>query len=527
MLAELSDELSLLEDPARIAEFTASLSLSEFGAEVCAFVCHLGETGMMTREVSQLGARDYISVADTERFQAWLEVADKRAFTISGSDLFLTESGHDLEYIVPLAINGRIKGVFIAGFEQPCNLTVKLKRKLELAAGLAALNISLRVKNQRAIDASADRAREEQRKFTGAILDTLPVSLYVIDREYKIVAWNRHREVGDQGVPRGVALGSDVFEILSRQPREKMRQEFERAFRTGKIERIEQRTADENGATKHWLISKIPMRDEESGEITHVITVGEDISMRVEAIHAVNRAEKLAAIGRLAAGVVHEINNPLATIAACSESLECRIDEDFIQKFKDGEDFKEYLALIRSETFRCKSITENLLNFSRVKSGNWSTVDVNSVIQSSVRLLEHQKRGSDIQTCLECEEALPLYNGDEGKLQQAIIALATNAIDAMGEGGVLTFRTYSRAKQIVVEVQDTGHGIPTEDLPRIFEPFFTTKEVGKGTGLGLAVCYGIVTEHNGKMSVRSTPGRGTTFSMYLPLNQKESQEQAA
>ena len=103
-----------------------------------------------------------------------------------------------------------------------------------------------------------------------------------------------------------------------------------------------------------------------------------------------------------------------------------------------------------------------------------------------------------------------------GQIQQAVIALATNGIDAMADGGTLTFRVFSKGNRVVIEVEDTGAGIPQENMPKIFEPFFTTKEVGKGTGLGLAVCYGIISEHNGRISVRSTPGKGTTFSIFLP-----------
>ena len=112
---------------------------------------------------------------------------------------------------------------------------------------------------------------------------------------------------------------------------------------------------------------------------------------------------------------------------------------------------------------------------------------------------------------------MPTVNADEGQLQQAIIALATNAIDAMKSGGILTLRAFSDQNRVVVEVQDTGHGIAPEDVSKIFEPFFTTKEVGKGTGLGLAVCYGIISEHGGRLSVRSNVGIGTTFSIFLPI----------
>jgi two-component system NtrC family sensor kinase len=339
----------------------------------------------------------------------------------------------------------------------------------------------------------------------------------VIDRDYRIVTWNRHREIGIQGIPRDSAIGRDVFEVLAKQPQGKLRQEFERAFRSGKIERIEQRTTNESGATVHWLVSKVPMTDKETGEITHVITVGEDVTLRVEAIHAVGRAEKLAAIGRLAAGVVHEINNPLATISACAESLESRVEEGSYGASPDVEDLHEYLGLIRSEAFRCKSITNGLLDFSRMRTGNRFPIDITEVIKSSARLISHQKRGDNIEIKFEIDEDLPMVNADEGQLQQAIIALATNAIDAMNGSGTLTFHAFSRPSQVVIEIQDTGHGIEPEDVSKIFEPFYTTKEVGKGTGLGLAVCYGIITEHGGRLSVRSNVGEGTTFSIFLPL----------
>ncbi len=334
---------------------------------------------------------------------------------------------------------------------------------------------------------------------------------------FKIVTWNRHREIGVQGIPRDSVIGRNVFEVLSKYPQGKLRKEFERAFQTGRIERIEQRTTDDNGTTKHWMVSKIPMRDKETNEITHVITVGEDVTMRVEAIHAAGRAEKLAAIGRLAAGVVHEINNPLATISACSESLESRVSEGVFGESEDVDDLREYLGLIRSEAFRCKSITNGLLDFSRGRTGNRFLIDVSEVLKSSARLVAHQKRGENIKINLEIENTMPTIEADEGQIQQAIIALATNAIDAMSEGGTITFRAFAKNKRVVIEVQDTGIGIAPEELSKIFEPFYTTKEIGKGTGLGLSVCYGIITEHGGRVSVRSNIGVGTTFSIFLPF----------
>ncbi|MDH3495018.1 MAG: ATP-binding protein, partial [Acidobacteriota bacterium] len=288
-----------------------------------------------------------------------------------------------------------------------------------------------------------------------------------------------------------------------------------RAFTTGKIERIEQQTTDDEGATRYWIVSKVPMLNEKS-EVSHVITVGEDVTMRVEAIHAVGRAEKLAAIGRLASGVVHEINNPLATISACAEALESRVEEGAFGDSTELADLKEYLGLIRSEAFRCKSITNGLLDFSRVRTGNRHEVDIAEVLESSARLISHQKRGDNTKITISADDDLPMVFADEGQIQQAIIALATNAIDAMPDGGELKFRATRQRRRVQIDIIDTGIGISREDISKIFEPFFTTKEVGKGTGLGLAVCYGIITDHEGRLSVRSNVGKGTTFTISLP-----------
>jgi two-component system NtrC family sensor kinase len=258
------------------------------------------------------------------------------------------------------------------------------------------------------------------------------------------------------------------------------------------------------------------MTDTDTGEVTHVITIGEDVTVRVDAVQAVSRAEKLAAVGRLAAGVVHEINNPLATIAACAESLEHRIDEGAFDGSDAADDLAEYLGLIKSEAFRCKTITTDLLDFSRIRTGERTAVDPGDIVRSAANLISHQKRAVGIVHEIDIADDLHRISADGGQIQQAIIALATNGIDAMPHGGKLTFRVFSVGGRVAIEVEDTGVGIAPENMSKIYEPFFTTKEVGKGTGLGLAVCYGIVSEHGGRLSVRSSVGKGTTFSIFLP-----------
>ena len=157
--------------------------------------------------------------------------------------------------------------------------------------------------------------------------------------------------------------------------------------------------------------------------------------------------------------VITEINNPLATISACAEVLESRVDEGVFGSSSDVEDLREYLGLIHSEAFRCKTITNGLLDFSRARTGNRNDVDLGDVIRSSANLVSHQKRGNEIKIDLKIESELPLVKADEGQIQQAIIALATNAIDAMPEGGTLTFQASADEKRLVIEVADTGIGI--------------------------------------------------------------------
>jgi len=302
-----------------------------------------------------------------------------------------------------------------------------------------------------------------------------------------------------------------------------LEQEFARVFESGEIERIEQETPSPKGDLRHWVISKIPMWADDTGQVSHVITVGEDVTDRVEANRAVARAEKLAAVGRLAAGVVHEINNPLATISACAESLEARLNEGAFDSSPERDDLREYLGLIRSEAFRCKSITMGLLDFSRTRASQHVTIDLADVIRSAARLLSHQKRSPEVQFILEIAVDLHPVSGDPGQLQQAVIALAANGFDAMGDSGTLSIVAHNSDEQVVVEVSDTGVGIPPENLAKIFEPFFTTKEIGRGTGLGLAVCYGILTEHGGTLDVQSTLGTGTTFTITLPAIKQDEE----
>jgi two-component system NtrC family sensor kinase len=518
-ISELGRSLLFTVHPKKVASRVAEAILTGVDAGVCVFVAELDSIGLISCAFSREGEIED-SYLRRDKFEKWLSFMPPQVgySEIEKSDFLIDGDGHTLEYVSPLHINGEIKGAIISGFDSPDDFTDRKTRLIEAATQMAAMSVNLSAHYETTLNTSINEARQEHRKFTEAVLDALPVSLYVVDRDYRVVTWNRHREVGEQGIPRDLAIGRDVFSVLEKYPQGRLKEEFERAFRTGQIERIEQQTVADDGSTRHWMVSKVPMKDALSGDVTHVITVGEDVTVRVEAIHAINRAEKLAAVGRLAAGIVHEINNPLATIAACAEALEQRVDEGAFEMSESAEDLAEYLGLIKNEAFRCKTITTDLLDFSRTRTGERTDLDVGDVVRSAANLISHQKRGQGITHEIEIERSLSQVSADGGQIQQAVIALGTNAIDAMPGGGTLTFRVFSKGNRVIIEVADTGSGIPQGDMSKIFEPFFTTKEVGKGTGLGLAVCYGIISEHGGRLSVRSNIGKGTTFSIFLPAS---------
>ncbi|HEY4659291.1 MAG TPA: ATP-binding protein, partial [Gemmatimonadaceae bacterium] len=359
---------------------------------------------------------------------------------------------------------------------------------------------------------------DRERRFTEKIIDSLPVGLYVIDREYRIHAWNRKRETGMQGVSREEAIGRTIFQILHRQPHDMLRREFEDVFTTGRIQEYQMESLA-TGELRTYRITKIPMRLGDSA-VTHVITIGEDVTDWKEAQQRFSQAEKLAAIGQLAAGVMHEINNPLATIAACAESLGFKLSDAQKSGGAMPADAAEYLHIIDNEVSRCKQIVDGLLDFSRPKQVLKERVDLNEVVERTLLLLKHHVRFKKLAVSTELDPSLARVPQASGEgLVQVFMALLLNAMDAMGDRGAITIRTKrgnSAQEGAVAEVADQGHGIARSELSKIFEPFYTTKAAGRGTGLGLSICYGIIQEHGGRLEVESVLGQGSTFRVILP-----------
>lgn len=220
------------------------------------------------------------------------------------------------------------------------------------------------------------------------------------------------------------------------------------------------------------------------------------------------RSEKLASIGRLAAGVAHEINNPLTGVLTFAHLLRDKPNMD--------DQDKEDLDLIIHETSRAADIVRGLLDFARERPVVKEPLDINHVIIRTLRLIRNQKSFDQIQILEELQDELPEVHGDMNQLQQVLLNLALNACEAMPSGGTIKVSSRLVGSKVVVRVADTGCGIKKEHLDQIYEPFFSTKPIGKGTGLGLSVSYGIVEQHGGTIDVESKEGKGTTFTIGLP-----------
>jgi len=230
-------------------------------------------------------------------------------------------------------------------------------------------------------------------------------------------------------------------------------------------------------------------------------------------------AGKLALIGELAAGIAHEINNPVAIMVEEAGWLEDLLEEGDFEESQNLEEFKRSLKQISVQGVRCKEITHKLLSFARKTDPVHRDIQVNEIIEEILSICEQHSRFNNIRIQTDLDEHLPQISASPTEMQQVFMNLINNAIDAMGSGGgLLEIRSGVDGHNVVVDISDTGHGIPKGVMTRMFDPFFTTKPVGKGTGLGLSICYGIIRKLGGNLTVDSTVGLGTTFHVHIPIH---------
>jgi two-component system, NtrC family, sensor kinase len=348
---------------------------------------------------------------------------------------------------------------------------------------------------------------DRMREFSENILESLNDGLAVVDRDDRIVRWNRRLEEL-YGVRHEDAVGRRLDAILEPGFFDLLRSARRDSPEGTALYRVPALTRHEPARRLLVNVATTPLRDSD-GAIAGTIVIVEDISARVQLEEQLQISEKMASIGLLAAGVAHEVNTPLTGISSFTQML--------LQGAEPDDPRTKVLEKIERQTFRAAKIVNGLLNLARPAQVDSGPVDINAVINDVLSLLEHQLKTARIQVRKELTPTSPIVQGIEYKLQQVLLNLFLNARDAMPRGGWLTIVTRDGEGTATVEIGDTGSGIPAEQLSRIYDPFFTTKDIGRGTGLGLSIAYGIVQEHGGTITCDSAIGQGTRFTLSLPL----------
>jgi len=359
--------------------------------------------------------------------------------------------------------------------------------------------------------AQADQV-ERMRQSNENILESLDNGLAVVDAGDRVIRWNRALE-RLSGVARRDAVGQLLDDLLGRPLAEALRsarREDPSGAALYRVPLTQARGRSDKGLLVNIVV--VPLQEDQPGAGAEgSILVFEDVTTRARLEEQLQISDKMASIGLLAAGVAHEVNTPLTGISSYTQMLLDRADPD--------DPRTKLLEKIERQTFRAAKIINGLLTLARGGQVGIerAPVDLNAVINDVLSLLEHQLKAVNIQVRRDLSVEPAIVDGLEHKLQQVFLNLFINARDAMPRGGWLAVTTRLEGPLAVVEVGDTGAGIPPEHLARIYDPFFTTKGLGQGTGLGLSITYGIVGEHDGTIACDSRPGEGTRFTLTLPL----------
>lgn len=276
-----------------------------------------------------------------------------------------------------------------------------------------------------------------------------------------------------------------------------------------------------NGKIRYFDVTATPIEDVH-GEMNRALVFLRDVTEKRLQELQLMQAEKLSSIGVLAAGVAHEINNPLSSVAGYAEALLRRLnDEKSLAEDPRLDDFPKYLQVIIRESYRCKGIIDCLLSFSRKSDGSVCNVNINEILQEVLELVRHKSRYEKVEIKMNLQSDLPDVSGDPSGLRQVCMNLLMNAHQAIKGSGVVEISTSTNEQSMVLfQIRDTGCGISKDAIDQIWDPFFTTKDVGQGLGLGLAVTYNIVKRHGGDITVESRIGKGSKFTVRMPACQK-------
>jgi len=411
----------------------------------------------------------------------------------------------DLNYYVPCRI--REHTVAVLGLGKTVDGDYLSSDDVELVETIAGY-VAVALDNAQLYTSLEQKALEIARlkDFSENIVESLNVGVLAVDLEGIVESWNTRMEQLF-GVARQEAVGRQLRSLL---PKE-LAAEIAARGDAEQITGIYKQRLHHQGKALTLNVSITPLVSKSAERIGRLLLF-DDVTQRERMEEQMSQTEKLTSLGLLAAGVAHEVNTPLAVISNYIQML--------AKQMPDGDPRQSIIEKIVKQTFRASEIVNNLLNFSRTGAGEAVDIDVNRVVEETLSLVSHPLRTSQIQVVKHLGETLPAVRGSANKLQQVFLNLFLNARDAMPGGGLLEVRTGAHNGSVEIEVVDTGAGIPREHIHRIFDPFFTTKASGRGTGLGLSVSYGIIKEHSGKIDVRSTPGKGTSFHVEFPAVRK-------
>lgn len=454
------------------------------------------------------------------------EITDSEKIHSSGEENFNGNSNgkaivrHELHYFVPCAV--RSKMVAVIGLGRASDGSLLTSEDLDILQTVSGY-IAVAIENSLLYQEQKKRAEELTllKEFNESIVESVNVGLLAVDENGRITRCNSTVEQMI-GLEREQAVGKKVEDIFD----ESFALNLENILGKSRWHLTEVRNAykllthDAFGRSLVLNVAVAPLRSV-SNQQTGAIVVLENVTSRVKLEETLQQSEKLSSIGLLAAGVAHEVNTPLTGVSSYTQMLLGMIPET--------DPKHALLQKMQRQTDRASNIVGNLLNFSRTgNASDFVEIDVNKLLDDTLQLLEPQLRKSQVEVVKNYLEQPPKIQGNGGKLQQVFTNLILNARDAMFGGGTIALKTFvENEDEVIIEVSDTGEGISQENLSKIFDPFFTTKEVGSGTGLGLAVSYGIVQEHAGTIEAKSEKEIGTVFRLVFPVAYKQENIQRA
>lgn len=414
---------------------------------------------------------------------------------------------------VPVQAREERIGAILVINQRQGKFSLQDQQLLSVIADLAAQTIygNRLILHHKVANADLEASRWEllhSRNTLRALFDSMPAALYIVNRQYTLIALNMS-SANRAGERPNLLVGQKCYQALyNRQeicPGCRVSETLIKGRTTNRSER--RNLSDEE--ISDWDISSFPIYDE-ADEVVQAILLEQDVTEKRRLETTLAQSEKLAAVGQLAAGVAHEINNPLTAIIANAQLMQREIPAD--------NELYESLDLISRAGARAAHVVRNLLDFARKERYQFVPTDVNDTVKRAISLVQHELLARSITLDYAPQLDLPLVPASQDQIQGVWLNLLLNAIDAIEHvDGRLRVKTYLTDGFVCVEIADNGKGIPPDRLDRIFEPFFTTKAIGRGTGLGLSVCDRIIKQHGGRIQVVSELNQGTCFTVSLPV----------